>query len=214
MKLYTCSGAPSPQRVGLYLRAKGLEIDTVEVDLRAGEHLSENFAQRSPNCTVPVLQLDDGRYLWESTAIRRWLEEQFPEPPLLGRDQWQRAAIDQWCHWLLFNGLLPVMDAFRNAAPGFRDHALVGRRPVAQIAELAVRGQQRYRDCLDDLDQRLARSEHVATDEFSVADIDAVVLVDFARRAVKIEPAGDHAAIVRWYSACQARLGLNEPDAA
>ncbi|WP_369294111.1 hypothetical protein, partial [Klebsiella pneumoniae] len=51
MKLYTCTGAPSPRRVTLYLAAKGIELETVEVDLRAGEHLRDEFAARSPDCT-------------------------------------------------------------------------------------------------------------------------------------------------------------------
>ncbi len=50
MKLYTCTWAPSPRRVSLYLEAKGIELEQVELDLRSGEHLKPEFAAMSPDC--------------------------------------------------------------------------------------------------------------------------------------------------------------------
>jgi glutathione S-transferase len=198
MKLYTCAWAPSPRRVALYLAAKGIELEQVEVDLRAGEHLRPAFAAMSPDCTVPVLALEDGGFIWESTAIRHYLEALNPEPTMFGRDARERAEVDQWTDWVFGHGMLPVMEAFRNAQPGFADHALPGRRPVAQIPALAERGHERYRDFLDDLNARLTENDYVAGAVFSVADIDARVTVEFAERAIKQAPGSGHPALAAW----------------
>jgi glutathione S-transferase len=203
MKLYTCTGAPSPERVTAYLRHKGIAIDTVEVDLRAGAHFSDDFRRLNPYCTVPVLQLEDGSCLWMTGAIRMYLEALYPEIPLLGTDARQRAEVAMWQNWVEFNGLYAVMNAYRNAAPGLADRALPGAHKTVQIPALAERERQRYQCFLDDLNQRLDGAEYVAGDDFSVADIDARVSIDFATRAIKIQPATEHTRLQRWYK----RLG-------
>ncbi len=199
MRLYTCTGAPSPRRVTLYLAERGIELDTVEIDLRRGEHLNDAFQAKSPECTVPVLELDDGTCLWNSVAIRQYLEERFDGPPLLGgEDALARATVTQWVMWIEHNGLLAAAEAFRNAVEGMRDHAVPGRRPVAQIAELATRGKLRFGHFLDDLDARLAHREFIATEEFTVADIDACVVVDFGLRVTQSD-LGSHACVAEWH---------------
>ena len=198
MKLHTCTGAPSPRRVTAFLAEKGLELEPVEVDLRAGEHMQEPFCRKNPMRTVPVLELDDGSCIWETGAIRGYLEESQPEPRLLGSDAAERAGVAMWAYWVEFSGLVPVMNAFRNATAGFEDRALPGPHPVPQIAALAERGQRRYRQFLEDLDARLADSAYVAGDPFSVADIDARVTIDFARQALKMEPPGELPHLARW----------------
>lgn len=198
MKLYTCSGAPSPERVTHYLGFKGIELERVEVDLRAGEHLSEGFAAKSPDCTVPVLELADGFCLWETDAIRRYLEVLYPQPPMFGQSPRERAEVDQWLGWVFAHGLLAVMEAFRNASKGFRNHALTGRRPVPQIPALAERGRDRYQSFLIDLDERLKSNSWIAGEGLSVVDVDAAVTLDFAERAIKIGPAEGMSALRDW----------------
>ena len=210
MRLYTCTGAPSPRRVTALLAEKEMEIEQVEVDLRAGEHMQAPFCLKNPMRTVPVLELDDGSCIWETGAIRGYLEEIQPEPRLLGADAKQRARVAMWDYWVEFHGLMPVMNAFRNAAPGFEDRALPGPRPVPQIAELAERGRRRYGEFLEDLDAQLGDSAHVAGDAFSVADIDARVTIDFARRAIKIDPPAELENLARWNSALDQRAAFRE----
>ena len=138
MRLYTCTGAPSPRRVTLYLAEKGIELDTVEVDLKSGEHLTDEFQAKSPECTVPVLELDDGTCLWNSIAIRQYVESLHPEPPLLGRDPLESARLTQYLMWIEHNGMIPAAEAFRNAAKGMKDHALPG--PPAGAADRGAGG--------------------------------------------------------------------------
>ncbi len=78
MKFYDCTTAPSPRRVRIFMAEKGIEIPTVQVDLRNGEQLSDAFRKINPRCTVPVLELDDGTCLNETLAICHYLESQYP----------------------------------------------------------------------------------------------------------------------------------------
>ena len=82
MKFYDCATAPSPRRVRIFIAEKGVDVDTVQVDLAAGEQFSDAFRRLNPDCVVPVLELDDGTCLTEVMGICRYLEALVPEPPL------------------------------------------------------------------------------------------------------------------------------------
>jgi len=200
MKLYTFPEAPSPRRVHLFLAEKSLEIEQVFVDMRKGEHLTPAFAAVHSDLTLPVLELDDGLRLGSSAAICRHLEGLKPEPPLLGVTPQERARIDDRDRWVEMNGLLAVMEGFRNSLEGFKDRALPGRRPVAQIAELAQRGRQRFDWFMHDLDGMLTAHDHVAGNEFSVADITALVALDFGLRGLKMEMPARARALTAWHA--------------
>ncbi|HKL53698.1 MAG TPA: glutathione S-transferase family protein [Wenzhouxiangellaceae bacterium] len=210
MRLLTCTGAPSPRRVTLYLAEKGIELEMVEVDLKSGEHMSDAFQALSPECTVPVLELDDGSCLWNSIAIRQYLESLHPEPVLLGRDALERARVTQYVFWIEHNGMMPAAEAFRNAAKGMTDHALPGRRPVPQIEALAERGTRRFGHFLEDLDGFLAERDYVAGDAFTVADIDALVMVDFGCRVTRTElfKLDAHDNLLKWYERVRNRPAI------
>ena len=179
--LYDCSTAPSPRRARILLAEKGVAHDTVEIDLRRGEQLGDAFRAVNPQCTVPVLRTDDGLLLSDNAAITAWLEARFPEPPLLGVTAAEKAEIASWNWRVEFEGLLAIAEAMRNRAPAMAGRALAGPVNYAQIPELAERGQARARQFFATLNERLAGREFLAADRFSVADITAVVAVDFAR---------------------------------
>lgn len=208
MKLHTFPEAPSPRRVYLFLAEKGMEIEQVFVDMRKGGHMTDEFAAINPDCTLPVLELDDGTCLSSCAAICRYLESVQPDPPLLGSSPEEFVRIDDLDRWVEMNGLLAVMEGFRNIAPRMKDHAVPGRRPVAQIPELAERGRQRFRWFLEDLDAILAKSEHVTGEAFSVADITALVTVDFAQWGLKSPLPDDLTHLARWYRAISQRPAI------
>ena len=86
MKLYDFSIAPNPRRVRIFLAEKGIEVPTVQVNLREREQFEIEFSKINPWLTVPVLELDDGTIISECVAISRYFEDTIPEPPLWGRD--------------------------------------------------------------------------------------------------------------------------------
>ncbi|MFT7774020.1 glutathione S-transferase family protein [Roseateles sp.] len=202
--LYDCATAPSPRRARILLAEKGVPHETVQVDLRSGEQMGEAFRRVNPQCTVPALVTDEGVVLTDNAAIAAYLEARFPEPPLLGRTALDKAEIASWQWRVEFEGLLPVADALRNSSPAMVNRALPGPVDFAQIPELAQRGLARVQGFFTLLDERLADREFIAAGQFSIADITAVVVVDFAR-VVKLRPGGEHPNLLRWRAAMQAR---------
>ena len=203
MKFYDCTPAPSPRRVRVFLAEKGLTLETVQVDLAAGEQYSEAFRGINPRCTVPVLELADGTCLNETLSICSYLESCHPSPPLMGRDALERALVLQWNARIEFEGLMPVAEAFRNRAQAFRDRALTGPRPVAQIPALVERGHHGAEAFFDMLDAHLADSPYVVGSHYSLADITALVAVDFAGW-IKLG-IGERRHLQRWHRSVSAR---------
>ena len=195
--LYDCATAPSPRRARILLAEKGVPHETVQVDLRSGEQLSDAFRRINPHCTVPALRTDDGLLLTDNAAITAWVEARFPQPPLLGATAAEKAEIASWNWRIEFEGLMAIAEALRNSAPAMANRALPGPVDYAQIPELAQRGLARVQQFFVTLNERLAGREFVATDRFSIADISAVVAVDFAR-VVKVKPGEQHPHLQRW----------------
>lgn len=206
--LYDFTMAPSPRRARILLAEKGIAHGNVQVNLVTGEHLGEAYRALNPQCTVPALQLDDGSVLPDNPAIAAWAEAAHPEPALMGRTPLEKAEVASWNSRIEFEGLLAIAEAMRNSAPAMKDRALTGAANVAQIPELAQRGLERAQRFFDVLDARLAGRDFIATDRFSLADITAVVLVDFAR-VVRLKPVETHANIRRWREALASRPSLS-----
>jgi glutathione S-transferase len=206
--LYDCATAPSPRRARILLAEKGVAHATVQVDLRTGEQLGEAYRAINAQCTVPALQTVEGPLLTDNAAIAAWLEARFPEPALLGVTPAEKAEVASWNWRIEFDGLLAIAEALRNGSPAMANRALPGPVDYAQIPELAERGRARLRHFFETLEARLAEREFVATERFSVADITAVVAVDFAR-AVKIRPGDEHPNLQRWRAAMGQRPSMS-----
>lgn len=204
MKFYDCRTAPSPRRVRMFMAEKGIEIPTVQVDLRNREQLGEEFRKINPRCTVPVLELDDGTCLTDTFAICHYLEAQFPEPNLMGRDALEQALVMNWHEQILTEGFMAGAEALRNFAGGFQQRALTGPADFEQIPALAERGRRRLELFLGVLDRQLAESAYVALDRFTLADISAFICVDFAAW-VKLSVDENWPNVQRWHGAVSGR---------
>jgi glutathione S-transferase len=143
MKLYDGAGAPSPQRVRIFLAEKGIAVPTVQVDLRHGEQFTEAFRRINPDCTVPVLELDDGTRIADAVGICIYFEAVRPAPPLMGSDPQSRAIIAAAQRRAERDGFQAVVEAFRNFTPGMKGRSLPGPDGYEQIPALAARGRAR-----------------------------------------------------------------------
>jgi len=195
--LYDCATAPSPRRARILLAEKGIAHDTVQVDLRSGEQLGAAYRAINPQCTVPALRTEDGLLLTDNAAIAAYLEARYPEPPLFGRTPAEIAVVASWNWRVEFEGLLAIAEALRNGSPAMANRALPGPVNYAQIPQLAERGRARVQHFFAALNQQLATHAFVAGQAFSIADITAVVAVDFAR-VVKVKPGDEHPQLQAW----------------
>ena len=206
MKFYDCATAPSPRRVRIFIAEKGLDIPVVQVDLRSREQLTEGFLAINPHGTVPVLELDDGTALLDSNSICLYLDETYEQNNLMGRDPKEKAVIAGWNRMAEWDGLAAGAEALRNHAKGMQGRALTGPVDYEQIPELAERGRKRAAHFLEELDQRFGESEFLAGDRFTIADITALVSVDFFKW-VKVEPVDGQTSLARWYAQVSSRPG-------
>lgn len=204
MRFYDCRTAPSPRRVRIFMAEKGLKLATVQVDLRHGEQLGDEFKKLNPWCTVPVLELDDGTTISEVVAVCRYLEEVYPDPPLMGLDAKDRAVVAMWDHRFESEGFLAAGEVLRNSAPGLKDRALTGAASVEQIAALVERGRARVRRFLTALDEQLGANQFVTGPRYTIADITAQVATDFAIR-LDLPIPQDHVHARRWHDAVSQR---------
>lgn len=188
----------------MFLAEKGIDIETVQIDLGSGEQFGEAFRRINPDCVVPVLQLEDGTCIGEVIAICSYIEELHPEPAMFGNTPAEHATVLMWNAKVEQQGLWAMADAFRNTAKALTNNALPGPDAYAQIPELAQRGRERAARFMERLDDRLAEHEFVAGDFFSVADITAMVFVDFAAW-IKLAPPDGADNLRRWYSAVSQR---------
>ena len=92
MKLYDFFRSGSSHRLRIALNLKGLAYEQVAVDLRREQHLTGDYKSINPQQLVPALDVD-GRLMTQSPAIIEWLEERYPDPPLLPADTNDRAHV-------------------------------------------------------------------------------------------------------------------------
>ena len=207
MKLYSWGAAPNPRRVLIYMAEKGIEIPVVEVG--EGVHLTDDFLARYEGRIVPMLELDDGSQIGEAMAICRFLEDAYPAPPLFGVNRLDRAMVDMWERRAQTEGFAGVAEVFRNSTPAFADRGLPGfEEPIEQIPALVERGRKRLARFYRRIDHQLEDNQFIAGSRFSVADITALCIVDFATRGAKVGLPEDHANALRWHAEVSARPSI------
>jgi glutathione S-transferase len=90
IKLYDFKSSPNCQRVKVVLAEKNLPHEIVPIDLRKQEQKAPEYLKMNPYGKVPVLT-DDATVLYESCIINEYLEEKYPNPPLLPKDPGKKA---------------------------------------------------------------------------------------------------------------------------
>jgi glutathione S-transferase len=198
MKLYDGGRAPNPRRVRVFLAEKGIAVPTEQVNLGTLQQRTEAYTEINPMQRVPALVLDDGTVIAESIAICRYFEGLNPDPPLFGRGALDSALVEMWNRRVEFHLFLPVASVFQHLHPAMK--VMVD----PQVPEWGEANKPRVSAFLQFLDGELKDREHVAGAAFSVADITAMVAVDFMRVSKLVVP-DTLAAVNRWHRAVSAR---------
>lgn len=198
MKILETRMAPNPRRVRIFLAEKGITVPFEEVDLMKGELKTDAFTQLNRLQKVPVMVLDDGTTICESIAICRYFEEMQPEPPLFGTGAVGRAKVEMWQRRMELGLMQAVTSAFRHL------HPAMAKLEVPQVPDWGEANKPRALEMLRVLDEQLGSNRFVAGDAYSVADITAMVTVDFMKPARVARPEG-LANLERWHAEVSSR---------
>src|SRR6266436_6749350 len=204
LKLYHSPASPNSRRVRIFLAEKALSIPVIAVDLGKGEQHTEAYRAINPRRVVPTLMLPDGTAIGEVPAIMRYLDEAFPQKPLLGTTPRAKALIQMWERRMELEGFAAVMEGIRNKAAGLKGRAIAGPHDYEQIPALVERSVLRVDNFFADLNERLGQVPFVAGERYSAADITALVTVDFAK-ALEVYVPPDYAGLKRWYETVSSR---------
>ncbi|MBA4171534.1 MAG: glutathione S-transferase [Hyphomicrobium sp.] len=198
MKIIETRAAPNPRRVRIFLAEKGITVPFEEVDLMSGILKQPAFGAKNPMQRVPVLMLDDGTAIAETVAICRYFEETQPEPALFGTGAKGRATVEMWNRRIEFGLLQAAAHALRHLNPK------MAHLEVPQVPAWGEANKPKAIAMLGILDAQLKSNRFMAGDGYSIADITAMVAVDFLKPARITRPeALVH--LERWYGEVSAR---------
>lgn len=198
MHIIETHAAPSPRRVNIFLAEKGLVVPREEINMMTDDLKSGDFAKLNPWHRVPVLVLDDGRTISETVAICRYFEELQPEPPLFGVGPVGKAEVEMWNRRVELGLHSAVFNVFRHL------HPKMAHLEVPQVPEWGEANKQKVTDELQRLDDRLAASRFIAGDRYSIADITALVAIDFMKPARLGRPE-NFPNVLRWHREVSSR---------
>lgn len=203
MKYYNSIG-PNPRVVTMFMAEKGVKIPEVMIDLRSGENRRAPYnVDVNPAGQTPALELDDGSVLCEVTAICEYLEERFPETPLIGTTAEERANTRMWTRRVDIKICEPLTNGFRYAEglPLFETRMRCLPEAAAGLKAIA-------QDGIAWLDPLIAGRNFIAGDKLTLADLMLFVFLDFgASVGQPIDPAFPN--IQRWYDRMKSRPGAN-----
>lgn len=193
MKLYEFAANPSSRRVGIFLKELGVELATVQLDVRAGENLNEEYLAKSITGKVPMLELDDGTCISETIAICRYIAETKGDLTLFGKTPVEAGLVEMWQRIVELDGLYAGFQAFRNLSGVYSDRERC-------VKAWGVESKLRVQEFLPTLDKQLSSHQFIAGDKLSVADITGFLFVGIVcLKALEIDALSDYPNITRWF---------------
>ena len=160
LTLYSQQNSGNCYKVRLTCAELGLPLTLVDIDILQGESRTPQFLAMNPNGKVPLLQLPDGRYLAESSAMLYYLAE---GTALLPQDRYERAQTLQWMFFEQYSHEPYI------AVARFWLHLVKGGRELKknQIDEWMERGYQ----ALGVMERHLVNADFFGGKRFTIADI-------------------------------------------
>jgi len=165
MKLINSVG-PNPQVVRMFAAERGIKLDMENIDLMAGQNRQGDFLKKNPAGQSPCLELDDGTYLSEITAICEYLDEKFPGQSLIGATPEERAETRMWTRRVDLNICEPLANGFRfsEGLPIFKDRILTVPEAADGLKRIA-------QDRIKWLDKQIEGKQFLCGDRITLADV-------------------------------------------
>ena len=198
MKLYNSIG-PNPQVVRMFLAELGQDLETIEVDLMAGENRQEEHLKRNPSGQMPALELDDGSFLAEITAICEYLDEKNGNTDLIGKSAEDRAETRMWTRRIDLQIIEPMTTGFRYAEG--LELFKTRMRTIPEAAEgLKLIAQEKILW----LDELMEGKEYICGERFTLADVMLFCFLNFGTTVGQvINP--DAKNILNWFEKVKKR---------
>lgn len=202
MKFYDSIGLPNPDRVRIALAEKGAlhQVEIIQVNLWEGEHRTAAFRAKNPSVTVPLLELDNGVAISETTAITEYIDHAFEGISLTGKGPEERAVV----HMMQRRGEQKIVDAigtyFHHATPGFG--------PKIELDQNIAWGEAHLQKTLDGMayfDAVLRDHAYVAGVNYSMADITVFTGLNFSETYPKVSVPVELTALMEWRQRIAAR---------
>ncbi|RVT99678.1 glutathione S-transferase [Rhodovarius crocodyli] len=201
MIIHDWATGPYPARVRIALAEKGLagQVRFRSVDLFKGEHKRPEFLAKNYSGTLPVLELPDGAFIAECTAITQYLDTLAGPPTLTGATPREAGMIHMMNKRAELEVLDPISVYFHHATPGLGPDVELYQNPEWGLRQRdkALRGMRYF-------DQVLRGRPFVAGDAFSMADIALIGGMIFAE-IVKLPIPEGCDALQEWHGRMQAR---------
>ena len=193
MKLYDLPASPNARRVRIFIAEKDLQIPKVPIDMISGENRKSEYLAKNSLGRMPLLELDDGTCIAESIAICRYLESEFPSPPLFGSSGLEQSIIEMWQRRMEFLLLNPMINIFRHTHEMWKDR-------MTQIPQIAEIESEDVKEKMIWLDGELKGKQYIAGGDYSVADITAQCAFVMGKAAVGIRIPQELSNLDAWWS--------------
>jgi len=198
VKFYNSIG-PNPRVVRMFMAEKGLTILTQDVDLMAGDNRKPDHLARNPHGQMPALELDNGTYICEITAICEYLEDTNPKPALVGSTPEEKAETRMWTRRVDLNIVEPLTNGFR-----FSQGLRLFQNRIVTVPEAADGLKKIAQDRLSWLDGQMAGREYLCGKRFTLADILLFCFLDFGGQVGQpLNP--DFKNVSAWFDRVKAR---------
>jgi len=198
VKFYNSIG-PNPRVVRMFMAEKGLDIPSQDVDLMAGDNRKPDHLARNPHGQMPALELDNGTYVCEITAICEYLEDTNPKPALVGSTPEEKAETRMWTRRVDLNIVEPLTNGFR-----FSQGLRLFQNRIVTVPEAADGLKKIAQDRLSWLDAQIAGRDYLCGKRFTLADILLFCFLDFGGQVGQpLNP--DHKNVSAWFERVKAR---------
>jgi glutathione S-transferase len=198
MKLINSVG-PNPQVVRTFAAEKGITLQIETIDIMKGENRQAPYLQKNPAGGSPCLELDNGAYISEITAICEYLEDKYPAKPLIGSTPEERAETRMWTRRIDLNICEPLANGFR-----FSEGLPLFKTRMTTIPEAAEGLKRIAQERITWLDGLIGGRQFICGDRLTLADI---LLFSFLSFGTQVgQPLNDkNKNIKAWYDRMAAR---------
>lgn len=192
MKFHQSLG-PNPRVVRMFIEEKGLNIDSVEVDIMSGENRQADYLKKNPTGGSPALETDEGQFITEITAVCEYLEELNPTPILIGATPLERAETRMWTRRIDLGIIEPLTNGFR-----YSEGLGLFESRLHCIPAAADDLKQTAQEQLAWLNGLMDGKDFIAGNRFTLADILLYAFIDFGRNVGQAYDRAELTNIAAW----------------